>query len=110
MVVVSTLTKNAHFIPLKVTHKVTNVVDIYMRELTCLHGTPKTIVFEKDPRFTLKFWKGLFKEFGTNMNFSIAYHLEFDGKTKRVNQVIENMLRMYVVENTSKWEYYLHLV
>jgi hypothetical protein len=31
MVVVDKLTKAAHFIPLKTTHKATNVVDIYMR-------------------------------------------------------------------------------
>jgi hypothetical protein len=33
MVVVDKLTKAAHFIPLKTTHKATNVVDIYMREV-----------------------------------------------------------------------------
>ena len=34
MVVVDKLTKDAHFIPLKTTHKEGNVVDIYMREVT----------------------------------------------------------------------------
>jgi hypothetical protein len=33
MVVVDKLMKVAHFIPLKTTHKETNVVDIYMREV-----------------------------------------------------------------------------
>jgi hypothetical protein len=33
MVVVDKLTKAAHFIPLKTTHKETNVVDIFMREI-----------------------------------------------------------------------------
>jgi hypothetical protein len=55
MVVVEKLTKAAHFIPMKVTYKATNVVDIYMREVACLHGIPKTIVFERDPNFTSKF-------------------------------------------------------
>jgi hypothetical protein len=32
------------------------------------------------------------------------------GKTERVNQVIEDMLRMYVMDKPSKWEDYLHLV
>ena len=52
MVVVDKLMKAAHFIPLKTTHKATNVVDIYMREVACLHGVPKTIVSNKDPKFT----------------------------------------------------------
>ena len=29
---------------------------------------------------------------------------------KRVNQILEDMLRMYVREHPSKWEDYLHLV
>jgi hypothetical protein len=33
MVVVDKLIKDAHFIHMKVTHKGTNVVDIYMREV-----------------------------------------------------------------------------
>ena len=33
-----------------------------------------------------------------------------DGQTERVNQILEDMLRMYVMDNPSKWEDYLHLV
>jgi hypothetical protein len=33
MVVVDKLTKDAHFIPVKLTHKASNFVDIYMREI-----------------------------------------------------------------------------
>jgi transposase InsO family protein len=110
MVVVDNLTKDSHFIPVNLTHKVANIVDIYMREINRLHGIPKTIVSDRDPKFTSKFWKGLFKGFGTNLNFSTTYHPESDGKTERVNQVIEDMLRMYVMDKPSKWEDYLHLV
>jgi hypothetical protein len=98
MVVVEKLTKAGHFIPMKVTHKETNVVDIYMREIACLHGIPKTIVSERDPNFTSILWKGLFKGFRTNLSFTTTYHPESDGKIERVNQVIEDMLRMYVME------------
>jgi hypothetical protein len=110
MVVVDKLTKAAHFIPVKLTHKETNIVDVYMREIARLHGIPKTIVSDRDPKFTSNFWKGLFNGFGTNLNFSTTYHPESDGQTERVNQVIEDMLRMYVMDKPSKWEDYLHLV
>jgi hypothetical protein len=52
----------------------------------------------------------LFKGFKTNLNFSTGYHLESDGQTKRVNKVIEDTLRMYVMDKPSKWGDYLHLV
>jgi hypothetical protein len=74
MVVVDKLTKVSHFIPVNLTHKASNIVDIYMREIARLHGIPKTIVFDKDPKFTSKFWKGIFKGFGTNLNFSPTHH------------------------------------
>jgi hypothetical protein len=54
--------------------------------------------------------KDYFKGFRTNLNFSTTYHIESNGKIKRVNQVIEEILRMYVMDKTSKWEEYLHLV
>jgi hypothetical protein len=44
------------------------------------------------------------------LNFSTAYHLKSDGQTERVNKVIEDMLRMYVMDKRSKWENYLHMV
>ena len=43
------------------------------------------------------------------LNFSTAYHPQLDGKTERVNQIVEDMLRMYVMNNPTKWEDYLHL-
>jgi hypothetical protein len=81
-----------------------------MREISRLHGIPKTIVSHRDPNFTSNFWKGLFSGFGRNFSFSTTYHPESDGQIERVNQEIEDMLRMYVMDKTSKWEDYLHLV
>jgi hypothetical protein len=110
MVVVEKLTKVVHFILVKSTHKVADIVDIYMREIYMLHGVSKRIVFDIDPNLTSNFWKGIFKGFGTNMNFSTTYHPESDGKTQRVNQVIEYVLRIYVMEKLMQWEKYLPLV
>jgi hypothetical protein len=41
MVAVDKLTKDKNIIPVKTTHKATNVVDIYMKEFSMLHGVPK---------------------------------------------------------------------
>ena len=62
MVVVYKLTKAAHFILVKLTHKVDNIDDIYLKEISWLHGITKTIVSNRDPKFTSNFWKGLFME------------------------------------------------
>jgi hypothetical protein len=52
MVVVGKLTKASHFIPVKSAHKETNIVDIFMHEVARLHGVPKTIMSDKDSKFT----------------------------------------------------------
>jgi hypothetical protein len=98
MAVVDKLTKSTHFVPTKLTHKTANIVDVYMKKISRLHVIPKTIVSDRDPKFTSNFRKGLFNGFGTNLNFSTTYHPESDGQTERVNQVIEDMLRMYVMD------------
>jgi hypothetical protein len=81
-----------------------------MRKVAKFHGSPKTIVSDRDSKFTSNFWKLLFKGFGTSMNFNTPYHTKSNGQFKRVNQVIEDMMRIYVMDNSSKWEEYLHLV
>ena len=61
MVVMEKLTKAAHFVPVKLTQKATNVAEIYMKEIARLHGVPKAIVSDRDSKFTSNIWKGLFK-------------------------------------------------
>jgi hypothetical protein len=45
-----------------------------MRDIDRLHGIPKRIASDIDTKFTSNFWRGFFKGFGTNMNFSTTYH------------------------------------
>ena len=110
MVVVDKLTKATHFISVKSTHKIGDIAKIFMKGIFKLHGSPKEIVFDRDFKFTPNFLKGLFLDLGTKLNFSTAYHPHTDGKIERVNKVFEDMLRMYVMDKPTKWEYYLHLV
>ena len=79
MVVVDKLTKSTHCIPVNTTHKEANITNIYMKEVSRLHGIPKAIVSERDSKFTSNFWKGLFKGFGTSLNMSTTYHPRTDG-------------------------------
>jgi hypothetical protein len=74
MVMVDKLTKATHFFLIKTTHTETNIAEIYMKEIVRLHGIPRTIYSNRDTKFTSNFWRGLFKGFGKNMNFSTTYH------------------------------------
>jgi hypothetical protein len=81
IVVVDKLTKALHFVLVKTTHKETKIGEIYMKEITKLHGVSKEKWLDIDPKFTSNFYKGLFNGFVTNLNFNTTYHPESDGKT-----------------------------
>jgi hypothetical protein len=110
MVVVEKLRKDAHFIPVKSTCKEIDISNIFMKEIFRLHGMPKEIIFDRDTKFTYNFWISLFDGFETKLLFSTTYHPHTDGKKKRVNHVLEFMLKMYVMHQPKKWEDYLPLV
>ena len=110
MVVVDKLSKAAHFIPVQSTYMAVQIAHIFMKNVFRLHGLPKIIISDRDVKFTSAFWKALFAELGTQLNFSTAYHPQTDGQTESVNQVLEDMLRACVMQKPTQWEDYLHLV
>eukprot|EP00253_Pinus_taeda_P031928 PITA_31928 len=110
MVVVDKLSKSAHFILVKSTYRVVQIAHVFMQNIFKLHGLRKTIISDRDVKFSSVFRKTLFAELGTQLNFSMAYHPQTDGQTERVNQVVKDMLREYVMQQRTKWEDYLHLV
>lgn len=70
----------------------------FVQEVFRLHAIPEKIISDRDARVTSRFWKTLFCTLGTQLNIGSTYHLETDGKTKRVNQVLEDLLRMYCMD------------
>ena len=52
----------------------------------------------------------MFKGLNTTLNFSTSFHPQTYGQTERVNQVREDLLRMYVKDHPGKWKDYLHFV
>ena len=101
MVMVDKLKKASHFILFKFTYKAEAIAKMFMKEIFRLHGFPKAIISDRDTKFTSNFWKGLFADLGTKLNFSTSYHPQTNGKIERVNQVLEDMLRMYVMPKPS---------
>jgi hypothetical protein len=53
---VDRLTKSAHFIPIGEKDPLEKLSNIYMEEIVRLYGVLASIVFDRNPRFTSKFW------------------------------------------------------
>ncbi|MCO5597091.1 hypothetical protein L7F22_051165 [Adiantum nelumboides] len=110
LVNVDRFSKMAHFIPCKITVPAPDIASLFIQHIFRIHGLPKSIVSDRDPKFTGNFWTSLFKSLGTNLLFSSAYHPQTDEKIERVNQILEEMLRHYIQIRLNTWEEYLPLV
>ena len=69
-----------------------------------------TIVSDRDPRFTSRFWSKLQDAMGTKLHFSTAFHPQTDGQSERTIQTLEDMLRACVMEFKGSWDNYLSLI
>jgi hypothetical protein len=55
MVVVEKLTNASHFVPMKTAHTMTNIEEIFMKEIARLHGIPRKLISDRDMKFTSNF-------------------------------------------------------
>jgi transposase InsO family protein len=109
-VVVDTLTKSANFNPVHMTYTVPDIAIFFVSDIVILHGVPKRIISDRGSVFTGHFWTSFQEALGMQLNFSTTYHPETDGRTERTNQILEDMLRMYVMDKKRIWEEFLPLV
>ena len=58
-VIVDRLTKSAHFLPINVEDSLEKLAQLYVDEIVRLHGVPVSIVSDRDPGFTSRFWPSL---------------------------------------------------
>jgi hypothetical protein len=103
MVIVDRFTKMAHFFPFKEKGFDSPELASVFRQIFKLHGIPTDITCDRGPIFNSQWWRAFTNGLGIKMNFSTAFHPQTDGQTERVNQVLEQYLRMYVDYNQSNW-------
>jgi transposase InsO family protein len=109
-VIMDRLTKAAHFILVRVKYSLEKLTELYIQEIIRLNGVPESIVSDRDPHFTSRFWKSLQEAMGTKLRFSTAYHPQTNRQSERTIQTLEDMLRACVLDFSGSWARYLPLV
>ena len=82
VVFVDTFSKMVHLAPTKTTASAPDTARIFFDQVIKLHGLPKSIVSDRDAKFTSKFWKMLFHTMGTKLAMSTAFHPQTNGQTE----------------------------
>nr|KYP56030.1 Transposon Ty3-I Gag-Pol polyprotein [Cajanus cajan] len=82
-VIVDRLTKCAHFLPVNIKWSLEKLTQLYVRQIVWLYGVPSSIISDRDPRFTSRFWQSLHQTSGTKLRLSSAYHPQTDGQLEK---------------------------
>ncbi|GKE23960.1 putative reverse transcriptase domain-containing protein, partial [Tanacetum coccineum] len=59
---------SAIFVPLRETDPVEKLARTYLKEVVTRYEIPVSIIYDRDPRFALNFWRSLQKALGTNLD------------------------------------------
>ena len=103
MVVVDSVGKRAHFMETVTTITAASAANLYLRHVWKHHGLPRKVISDRGPQFVAAFMKELYRLLGIELASSTAYHPQTDGQTERVNQELEQYIRLFVNEHQDNW-------
>jgi len=107
--VIDSLTKRAHWFAVKETISAEDFAGIFVDFHMRLHGLPKSIISDRDPRFTSDFWKHLMSIWQTKLRMSTAYHPQTDGQAEKANSIVVRYLRTFAGHRQKEWDKFLSL-
>ena len=108
-VFVDRFSKQIHMIPTTTKLTAEGMARLYCDHVFCLHGLPKKIIHDRGTQFDAQMMKELYHLLHIEGNPSTAYHPQTDGQTERINQELEQYLRLYVNHRQSDWAEWLAL-
>ena len=90
------MTKIAHFVPTIERTLVERVARLFQDNIWKLHRLPESIITDRGAQFAAGIMRELNQMLGINTKLSTAYHPQTDDQTKRMNQELEQYLRMFI--------------
>ena len=96
LVVVDRLTKMVHFIPTIEKMSAEGLARLFRDNVWKLHSLPESIISDRGPQFTAGLIWELNKILGIKSKLSTVFYPQTDGQRERVNQELEQYLRMFI--------------
>jgi hypothetical protein len=103
MVVVSFVTKHAHFVDTVTTLSAAGTARLYVQHIWKHHSLPEKALLDRGPQFIAEFMKELYQLLGIRLAATTAYHPQGDGQTERVNQELEQYLHLFINQRQDNW-------
>lgn len=103
LVVICRLTSMVRLIPTTTDVRASGVARLYYKHIWIDYGLPKSIVSDRDAKFTSAFWRELHAAIGTDLLMSTAYHPQTDGATERANRTVGQILRSIIRPDQRDW-------
>jgi len=93
----------AHFIVTMEKTSAEGLARLFRDQVWKLHGLSESIVSDRGVQFAVGMMKELNNLLGIQTKLSTAYHLQTDGQTERVNQELEQYLRVFIDHKQEQW-------
>ena len=107
LVVVDRLTKIVHFIPTTEKMSAEGLARLFRDNVWKLHSLPKSIISDRGPQFAAGLMRELNEMLRIKSKLSTAFHPQTDRQTKRINQELEQYLRMFIDHRQEQWSEWL---
>jgi hypothetical protein len=104
MCTVDSAGKRGHFIPTHTTITGIGAANLFLRNVWKLHGLPGAVVSDRGSQFVAEFTRELYRLLGIKVAASTAYHPQTDGQTERLNQELEQYIRLFVNQRQDNWD------
>jgi len=92
-----------HFIATTEKTSAEELAKLFRDQVWKLHGLPESIVSDRGVQFAAGMMKELNNLLGIQTKLSTAYHPQTDGQTERVNQELEQYLRVFIDHRQEQW-------
>ncbi|GBG86549.1 hypothetical protein CBR_g41612 [Chara braunii] len=109
-VIVDRFSKYARLIAMPETAKTEQVIKLFKENWVRDFGLPKSIVSDRDVRFTSELWKAAAAEQGTQLQMTSGNHPKANGQAEQLNRAVQHLLRHYIKPNQVDWDEKLALI